>query len=128
MKRVPVLLFVFMCFTVPVLAQTSTLSVMGNVYGTTVAFATTDTSTLLTAAINNAYGSAIDFTKVKAVLITVETNPARIAFGVTATTGLGHVIASGSSLRLPSQSLIRSARIISAGAGSAATLQVTLEY
>jgi hypothetical protein len=41
---------------------------------------------------------------------------------------VGHVIAAGTSLRLPSNSMFQAARIISSGAGSASTLQVTLEY
>lgn len=112
-------------------AQTPTMSVMGNKYLNTISIATTNSSALLTTVLNAAYGSTIDFTKVKSVLITCETNDARISFGVTAEndgTPVGHVLAAGSSLRLPNQSMVRSAYIISKTSGSAATLQVTLEY
>lgn len=129
--KMKVLLFAI-CLTVlaggQAQAQTSVMTVMGSLYATTVKFNTTDTSQLLTTAIDAALGSSGDYGKVKAVLITAETNAARIAFGVTATTSLGHVLAAGSSLRIPSSSLTQAARIISSVAGSHATLQVTLEY
>lgn len=111
--------------------QQTTLSVMGNKYLNTLNIATTNTSALMTTVLSTAYGSTIDFTKVKAALITCETNDARISFGVAAendASPVGHVLAAGTSLRLPSSSMVRSAYIISKTSGSAATLMVTLEY
>lgn len=103
--------------------------VMGNLLGTTVALTTTDTSTLLTTALEAALDLSPNWLQVVAVTITCEDNDARIAFGCDAaqSPAVGHVLASGSSLRLPNSSMIRAARIISETAGSAATLMVTVE-
>lgn len=112
-------------------AQPPTMSVMGDTYLKTLSIATTNTSALMTTVLSAAYGSTIDFTKIKSALITCETNDARISFGVAAEndgTPVGHVLAAGTSLRIPSKSLVRAAYIISKTSGSAATLMVTLEY
>ena len=113
------------------LAETETLSIMGNLMGATVVVTTTDSSELLstvvTAALTTA-GSTANWKMVRSVLITAETNPARIAFGRAASTTVGHVLAAGSSLRIPSGNLANAARIISAGSSTASTLQVTLEF
>jgi hypothetical protein len=68
---------------------------------------------------------------IRAIIITCETNDARIAFGTAAVTGaspVGHVLAAGASLRIPSYQMLQAARIISKTAGRAALLQISLEY
>jgi hypothetical protein len=112
-------------------AQSNTFNVMGNPIQHTVAISTTDSSVLLTSALDTAFGATVDYRVIRAVLITCETNDARIAFGVAAAKGaspVGHVLAAGSSLRLPSYQMLQAARIISKTAGSAALLQISLEY
>lgn len=132
MKKALMILCLAVVLAAPVLAATTATQnfpIMGQIVNSnyTVVVTTTDVSTLLTTSLAAKF-SSIDTANVKAVLITCETNAARIAFGVAASTTVGHVIAAGSSLRLPSNSMFLAARIISASAGSAATLQVTLEY
>jgi len=104
--------------------------VMGRLLGYTVAIATTNASTKLTALLEAALDDIPNWVRVKGVTITCENNDARIAFGVDAANGgtpVGHVLGKDTSLRLPSSSLIREARVISGTSGSAATLMVTLE-
>lgn len=104
--------------------------VMGRLLGCTVAIATTDTSLRLTDLLETALGDTVNWVQTKGLTITCEDQDARIAFGIDASNGLspvGHVLAKDTSLRLPSSSLIREARVISKTAGSAATLMVTLE-
>jgi hypothetical protein len=60
-----------------------------------------------------------------------ETNDARIAFGIDAVKGaspVGHVLAAGTSMRIPSYKMFIAAKIISKTADSPALLQVSLEY
>lgn len=104
--------------------------VMGRLLGCTVAIATSDASARLIDLLEAALDDAPNWVRVKGVTITCEDHDARIAFGVEAANGsspVGHVLGKDTSLRLPSSSLIREARVISETAGSAATLMVTLE-
>jgi|WetSurMetagenome_2_1015567.scaffolds.fasta_scaffold919657_2 hypothetical protein len=113
-------------------AEDNVFQIMGNNIKQTVVVTTDNNSTLLTTAVDAALVSAgktaMDWAMARAVLITCETNAARIAFGVAASNTVGHVIDVGQNFRLPSNSEIRAARIRSAATGSAATLQVSLEF
>lgn len=66
----------------------------------------------------------------RALLISCATNPARLAFGgaVPTTAGFGHLLAVGDFLRLEGLEYITTLRYISATAGNAAALTLTLEY
>lgn len=108
-------------------------------YDNTTDMNSTDTSQLFTtafsAAHNARYGSAISadtWLKIKAVWITVENADIRVAFGTSAsqgtTTGKGHVVASGASLRIPDPKKITSMRFISRTASTPAHIQASLEY
>lgn len=91
----------------------------------------TDTSQLLTTAYDALSGTDGDWTKVKAVLITCETNDVRVSFGVAAAQGgspKGHVLATGQSLRIPSSDMIKKTYIINKTNSSAGNLMVTVEY
>ena len=113
------------------IAETEVFPEMGQNIKQTVVVATTNSSVVLTTAVDAAIvaagGTALNWQMVRSVLITCETYDARIAFGVAASNTVGHVLATGNSLRIPSNSLIRAARIISKTQGSAATLQITPE-
>ena len=61
------------------------------------------------------------------VLISVEDADVRVSLGGTASTTEGHLIKNGDTIRLEAQE-IPLAEFISAVAGAAATLQVTVEY
>lgn len=100
---------------------------MGAVKGTTITLTLTDVSATLQSLCDTALGGSFDFSTVAGCLITCEAFDARIAFGRTATTAIGHIIAAGASLRLTSKSHFAAAHVISKTAGSAAILQVTLE-
>lgn len=108
----------------------NSFEIMGRLQSNTVRVLTTNTSQLLTSAIDAALGGQTDWSAISAILITIENNDARIAFGVDASNGVspvGHVFPVGSCFRSPSTSLISGARIISETADNAAVLQVTLE-
>jgi hypothetical protein len=64
------------------------------------------------------------------VLLTVETNPIRFAFGGTTPTqaGTGHMLSPGQSLKLISPTQVSTMQVINHTNGSNAVLQVTLEY
>jgi hypothetical protein len=64
------------------------------------------------------------------ILITCETNSIRFALGgaVPTQAGLGHILASGGSIRLTGKAQISSFQFISQSSGQAATLQVTPEW
>jgi hypothetical protein len=134
MKPILVLAVLLTLFTnspAPVMAQSEVLSVMGT-DPITARVPTSDTSQVLTTAFDTAYtGTDPTWTKVKSVLITCETYDIRIAFGVaaskTASSEVGHVLAVGQSLRIPSGDLVRKARIINKTTGSNGVLQVTVE-
>jgi len=100
---------------------------MGNLKHTTATITLTDASQLLTAAIDTALGVSVEWAGVLAVMITCETYDCRIAFGVAASTTVGHVLAADQSLRIPSSSMIQAAQVINKTAGFNAVIQVTLE-
>jgi hypothetical protein len=102
-------------------------SAMGRLKHTTLAITLTDASQLLTAAVDTALGASVEWAGVLAVMISCETNDCRVAFGVAASSTVGHVLAAGQSLRIPSNDLLTKARIINKTAGSNAVIQVTLE-
>lgn len=103
-------------------------SAMGKIRAHTVRIQLTDSSQLLTDAIDTALGSAVFWDGILAAMISCEAFDARIAFGVSASGTVGHVLASGGSVRIPSQDMVRASRIINKTAGSNAIIQVTLEY
>lgn len=108
---------------------TPVFSDIGSPYKTTVAIATTDTSTSFASAMATALSATINWDVVKGALITCETNDARIAFATNAVKGaspVGHIIYVGQSYWIPSSEWCKLAFIISKTAGSAASLQVTL--
>lgn len=100
---------------------------MGKLKHTTLAITLTDSSQLLTAAIDTALGASVEWAGVLAVSISCETHDCRIAYGVAASLTVGHALAAGQSLRISSNDLITKARIINKAAGSNAVIQVTLE-
>jgi len=128
----PILALVFLlALATQAYSWTNSFPIMGKTLLHTVRISTGDTPAMLTDIVSAALASSPDWLSVVAVTITCETNDARIAFGVNASNGgtpVGHVIAAGSSIRLPSNDMIRSASIISKTSGSAAILQVTMEY
>ena len=88
--------------------------------GTTIEATGTDVAQLLT-------GYGVDITRggypAIAVLVTVETNAARIKFGPSA--GKGHVIAAAGSYMGYGPEVVKALKICNATAASAATLQIT---
>ena len=93
--------------------------------GVTEKVATTDTAVLLTSLLT------MDSSKEAiGVLLTVETNPIRFAFGGTtpAQAGAGHMLSAGQSLKLISPTQVSSMMVISHTNGSHAALHVTVEY
>jgi hypothetical protein len=111
-------------------AQSDVRPVLGAQYLHTTTIASTDTSPKLTALLNTAYGSTIDFAKVKAIILTVETADIRISFdnNATRTPAHGHVISPGQSFHIPSSSMIKAARVTSKTAATPGTMQVSFEY
>lgn len=109
-------------------------------YDNTTSMNSTDTSQTFTTAFSSAHNtqhgttiSAAQWAKVKAVWITCENNDVRLSFGTpavqgTSTTGVGHVLASGGSVRIVDPKKISQMRFISKTSGSAGRLQVSLEY
>ena len=84
-----------------------------------------DTAALLTSYLT------LDSTKEAiGVLLTMETNPVRFAFGGTTPTqaGTGHMLSPGQSLKLISPTQVSTMMVINHTNGSNAVLQVTLEY
>jgi hypothetical protein len=100
---------------------------MGRIINNTVRVQLTDSSQLLSAIVDTALGVSVDWDEVVSATITCETNDCRVAFGTAATATVGHVLAADQSLRIPSNSLVRTARVINKTAGSNAIIQVTLE-
>lgn len=134
MKRILiglVLCSLLLCpFTIFAAGTQEVFSGMGAQYQHTVLLTSTNSSQLLTTALDTALATTLDYTKVKSVLITCETADVRIAFGASAaiSPAVGHVLAAGNSFRIPSSSMIRGARFISKTTSTPGTLQVTLEY
>lgn len=113
-------------------AANEMFELMGSIGGQTTSIATTNSSALLSTVYDAANGgTAVNWNKVRAVLITAETNDARVSVGVAAEndeTPVGHVLASGSSVRFAGNDICKSIYIISKTSGSASALQVTVEY
>jgi len=103
------------------------LSAMGNVFANTVLITISDVSSELKGLIETQLGSTVQWSTVRAAIITCESNDCRIAFGVAASGTVGHVLAADQSIRIPSNSLVQAARVINKTAGSNAVIQVTLE-
>lgn len=102
-------------------------SAMGRLKHTTVAITLTDSSQLLSSAVDTALGVSVEWAGVLAVTISCETKDFRIAYGVAASTTVGHVVAAGQSLRIASNDMLTKARVINKTAGENSTVQVTLE-
>jgi len=94
----------------------------------TVAVNTSDTSqTLSDMGVTIVHATSPRLEQAQYVIISVESNPIRVVPAGTASTTVGHLFQVGESFRLEEQE-IKLAEFISANAGSAATLQVTVEY
>ncbi len=100
---------------------------MGNLIENTVAITLTDTSAALTDLVDTALSKTVSWGSVTAATITAETNDCRIAFGVDASTTVGHVLAAGQSMRIPNADMITNANLINAISGSDSVVQITLE-
>lgn len=103
------------------------VSTMGALSNRTCAITLSDTSAMLTALVDTALSASISWEGTNAAMITVETADCRVAFGVAASTSLGHIVAAGQSIRITSPDMISEVRVINATAGSNAVLQITLE-
>jgi len=101
---------------------------MGKTRAHTVRISLTNLSQLLTAAIDTALGLSVDYDGIVAAMITAETYDCRIAFGCEASTTIGHILAAGQAVRIPSADMIQTAQIINKTAGETSVIQVTLEY
>lgn len=96
--------------------------------GITRQVATTDTAATLPNNVLYADGQT-DGPKATAVHISVESNPLRFAFNVDPTqAGLGHLAGDGDTIRVVGFNNIEAMKVISSGAGSPATMQVTAEF
>lgn len=100
---------------------------MGSLVDNTVRVTLTDSSQLLTAIMDTALGKTVNWDIVVSATITCESNDCRVAFGVAASTTVGHILAADQSLRIPSANLVKTARLINKTVGSNAVIQVTLE-
>ena len=100
---------------------------MGMIKDKTVAVTLGDVNATLSSVVDTALGGSQDFTKVTGCLITCESFDCRIAYGVAASTTLGHIIPSGGSFRMASKDHWNKANVINKTAGSNAVLQVTVE-
>ena len=105
-----------------------TFTEQGTVNNNTVSVSLTGTSQTLINLVNTALGSttAVNWTGVKGVTISAETASCRVAYGIAATASLGHLLTSGSYLRVTGNNMINAMNLINA-TGSACTLQITLE-
>lgn len=143
MKRLITIIALITVIYIPVVvfgqATQQVIPMMFADYDNTTDMNSTDTSQLFTTAYSAAKvirhgGSAVDFTKVKAVWCTIENADIRVAFGspakqgATILTGLGHVISVGQSFRFPVRSKVSTMRFISKTASTPARLQCSLEY
>jgi len=105
-----------------------TFATTGNVRGKTVRITIGDSSQSLIELIDTALGSAINWNGIRAIEMHVETNDCRIAFGREATTTIGGLRYVGQRERIPNRDRIQNANIINATPGSAAILQIDIEY
>jgi len=102
--------------------------IMGKTRAWTVRMQLTDSSQLLSAAVDAALGEVVYWQGVRAAMITCETYDCRISFGAAATTSIGHILYVGQSIRVPSNDMVSGAHLINKTAGQNAIIQVTLEY
>lgn len=102
--------------------------IMGPLQEHTVRIQLTDASQLLSSVVDTALGSTVDWSSVKSALITCETYDCRIAFGVSASSTVGHILYVGQSVRIPSRSLVSEVNLINKTAGQNSIIQVTLEH
>jgi hypothetical protein len=106
----------------------NTFQIMGKTRANTVRIQLTDSSQLLSAAVEAALGASVYWAGIRAALISCEDHDARIAFGASASTTVGHVLYAGQPLRIPSNDMVAGARVINSVSGQTAVIQVTLEY
>jgi len=99
----------------------------GAVKGNTIHLSLEDVSATLQSLCDGILGPSYNFSKVAGCLITAETADVRIAFGRTATSAVGHIIPSGTTMRIPSRDHFLKAQVLPKTALSSAALQVTLE-
>jgi hypothetical protein len=130
--RIAILAGIFVLLSVASVVAQDVHSIMGQYYRPTVTIACDNSTAVLTtkvdAALVSAGSTAADWKMVKAATISCDTYDARITFGIAATATRGHLLAVGSSMRIPSNALINAAQVVNKTAGSAAALQVTLEF
>lgn len=95
--------------------------------GVTTTLTSSDTAQSLSAAILTVSGRTC-----KGMIMTIETNPVRIAFGAAPTQGstpdLGHVLDVGSTARFYGEDIASDFQYISANAGNAGYIQLTPLY
>ena len=130
-RIVPILMFLVL-LTAPCYAADEVFSMMGSLAGQTTRIVTTNTSALLSTVFDAANGgTVVNWNKVRAVLVTAETYDARISVGVAAendATPVGHILASGSSVRYVGNDMCKRLYIISKTDDEASALMVTVEY
>ena len=109
------------------------IAFQGSLKCQTVAIAAGDVNTKLTTLIDAALVAAgstavDDWSRIKTVFLTCETNDARFLFGAAATATQGHILAVGTSWLISHQSMIQNANIINKTAGNNASIMATLGY
>jgi hypothetical protein len=131
-RRIAILSGIFVLLSVAAVVAQDVHSVMGQYYRPTVTIACDNATAVLTtkvdAALVVAGSTAADWKMVKSAIITCDNYDARITFGIAATATRGHLLAAGTSMRIPSNALINNAQVVNKTAGSVASLQVTLEF
>lgn len=105
----------------------SIFSMMGPLKGHTVRAQLTDASQPLSAIVDTAMGSPVQWNGILAAMITAETYDCRIAFGCAATAALGHILAAGQSVRIPNTHMVSAAQLCNKTAGENSVVQITLE-
>lgn len=100
---------------------------MGRLKENTIRVQLTDSSQLFTTIVETALSKTLDWDDIFSVTVTCETYDCRIAFGVSASTTVGHVLLADQSMRIPSNSMIRAARLINKTSGANSIIQITLE-
>jgi|MudIll2142460700_1097286.scaffolds.fasta_scaffold557446_2 hypothetical protein len=130
-RIVPAIMFLVLLAT-PCYAGNEVFSMMGAYVGGTTRIVTTNSSALLSTVYDAANGgTAVNWNKVRAVLITAETYDARISVGTAAendVTPVGHILSTGSSVRYVGNDMCKRLYIISKTDDEASALMVTVEY
>ena len=131
MKRFLVALTVLSLFATAAISAPPGRSVMGEYGYPTIQVTLSDDAVHTLESLLEAEG--ISLTRPSGVawslLLDVEDNPVRYAFGVDPVQGgLGHLLEAGTPLRIPSVTFLRQLRLINDTAGAAAVLQLTLEF